>query len=214
MSKTNVQTFSFSIKRFQDHLQGKEGQILLGAFKSIVEIGIAATTIRGIAKRAAVNPGIIHYYFKSKEELLSRVLELCYQNAINNIEALFDAELSPVKKIESLIDLGLSILKRRRDEWIVMTSFWAYCMAGHGDMLKVHQKLNRRFQAVMIKLLKKTMDKSGSKIIKDTALLLISAMEGLSLQYVLDPQGFDPEGVVNLLRKLILTDLLPAYADQ
>jgi len=207
MSKANVQNSDFSIKLFQDNLQGKEGQILLGAFKSIVEIGIAATTIRGIATKAGVNPGIIHYYFKSKEELLSRVLELCYQNATNNIEDLFASDLSPVKKIESLIDLGLTIFKHRRDEWVVMTSFWAYSMSGHGDMLKLHQKLNRRFRAVMIKLLKKTIDKSEPIIIKDIALLLIGTMEGLSLQYVLDPRGFEPEGVVNLLKKFILKDL-------
>ena len=204
MSRAIDQKLHSHVRRFPDHLDGKEGQILLGTFQSIVEIGIAATTIRGIAAKAGVNPGIIHYYFKSKTDLLSRVLEICYQNATNNIEALFATDLSPSEKIESLFDLGLSLFKYRRDEWIVLASFWAHSMSGDSDMLRLHQKLNRRFQATMIKFLKKTTGESGSGVSKDIALLMIGVMEGLALQYVLDPKGFNPEGPIYFLKGLVL----------
>ena len=79
--------------RFHDHLKGKEGHIILAAFECIVEKGIAATSTYAIAKRAGMNQGNIHYYFKSKEDLLQRVLEIFFQNAISNIETIFEGDL-------------------------------------------------------------------------------------------------------------------------
>jgi hypothetical protein len=37
---------------------------------------------------------------------------------------------------------------------------------------------------------------------KDIGLLMTSLMEGLAHQYVLDPQGVNPEGLINLLRDM------------
>ncbi len=204
MTRPNVQKFNSPIKRFQDNLEGKEGQILLGAFQSIVEMGTASTTIRRIAAKAGVNPGIIHYYYRSKEDLVRRVLEICYQTSIDNIEAIFASELSPIEKIMALFDLGLSNLEYRRDEWIVITSFWAYSMSGHSDMLRLHQKLNRRFHAAMINLLKKSAGELRAETSKDIALLAIATLEGLALQYVLDPKDFEPEKTIRFLKELFL----------
>lgn len=207
MSSTNVQNYPVPIKRFQDHLSGKKGQILLGTFQSIVEKGIAKTTIRYIASKAGVNPGNIHYYFEGKTDLLNQVLEICYHNAITNMESIFNSSLSPSEKINCLFDLGLSLFKYRIDEWIVLASFWAHSMSGDHQTLKLHQKLNRRFQAAMIKILNKIINNSGSETSKDIAILMIGTMQGLAFQYVLDPRQFDPESAVSLLKKLIAQKL-------
>ena len=137
MSRTNAQDSNkyFHITRFQDCLRGKEGQILLGAFKSIVEIGVSATTIRTIAAKANMNSGIIHYYFKSKDHLLARLIEILYESSIANLEALLASNLSPMEKLDALFDLGLSLSRSRMDDWVVMASFWAHSMTKKSLML-------------------------------------------------------------------------------
>ena len=45
-------------------------QITEAARTSFAENGWAGTTMRGVARAAGVDPALVHYYFKSKEELL------------------------------------------------------------------------------------------------------------------------------------------------
>jgi AcrR family transcriptional regulator len=206
MPKTNDQTpyRYYKVKRFPDYLEGKEGQILLGAFKTILEKGVSATTIRTIAIKANLNPGIIHYYFRSKDDLLSRLLEILYECATDYMKTLFAANLSATEKIDALLERGISICRDRKDEWIVITSFWAHSMAGNNYMVTHHRKLNRRFLASVTKILEEPLShfrfRFGNS--KDIGLLMTSLMEGLAHQYVLDPQGVNPEGLINLLRDM------------
>lgn len=203
MTRTNDQNNEIRFTRFQDHLEGKEGQILLGAFESIIEKGISKTTIRSIGEKAGLNPGIIHYYFKNKDELLGRVLETCYYNAVANLESLNSSALSPLQKIERLVDLGLTLFGPRKDDWIVITAFWAHSMSSDSALTVIHQKLNRRFQAAMINVMKGCLDGSDLRTVKGFALLLIGTIEGLALQHVLDPKSFDSEQVAGLVKRLI-----------
>jgi AcrR family transcriptional regulator len=205
MSKTHDQTPNryFHIKRFRDRLQGKEGQILLGAFKSIVEVGVSGTTIRAIGAKADLNPGIFHYYFKSKDHLLTRLLEVLYENSIANVEALLATTLSPMEKMDALFNLGLSLSGNRMDEWTVITSFWAHSMSTNNSIRSYHRKLNRRFRASMTKIVQEVTSDFRFGTSKDFALFIVGVMEGLALQYVLDPKGFSSEKFVNLLREVI-----------
>ena len=52
----------------------KTQAILKAAGACLGERGYAATTIAEIAAQAGVSRGLLHYYFKSKEELLAQVV--------------------------------------------------------------------------------------------------------------------------------------------
>jgi len=50
-------------------------RLLDAALQRFVGHGIAATTLRDVAKGAGVTPALVHYYFGSKEQLLAAVLQ-------------------------------------------------------------------------------------------------------------------------------------------
>lgn len=50
-------------------------RILDAAIDNFARLGIAATTLRGIADAAEVTPALLHYYFKSKRKLVDVVLD-------------------------------------------------------------------------------------------------------------------------------------------
>ncbi len=52
----------------------QRGRLLDAAVALFGERGIAATTLREIARRAAVTPALLHYYFESKETLMQTIL--------------------------------------------------------------------------------------------------------------------------------------------
>jgi len=88
MNKSNNQNAQYVPKRFHKHLQAKEGQIIQAAFDCIVERDVAATSTHAIAARGSMSQGSIHYYFKNKDDLLLYLLEILFQNFIENIETI------------------------------------------------------------------------------------------------------------------------------
>jgi AcrR family transcriptional regulator len=97
VTRSPNQTSSYVPKRFTDHLEGKEGQILHAAFQCVVEKGIVGTSIHAVAARAGLNQGIIHYYFMSKEDLLKRLMETLFQTFITNIDTIARSPLFPLR---------------------------------------------------------------------------------------------------------------------
>ena len=55
------------------HVTTRE-QILQAAYRVLAEQGYDAATIKAIAREAGVAPGLLHYYFTNKDELLVEVL--------------------------------------------------------------------------------------------------------------------------------------------
>jgi AcrR family transcriptional regulator len=51
------------------------GQILAAARTEFGEAGLDATTIRGVASRAGVDPALVHHYFGSKQALFLAAME-------------------------------------------------------------------------------------------------------------------------------------------
>jgi AcrR family transcriptional regulator len=202
MTRSIDQIIKLKFSRFNDHLEGKEGQILLAAFQCIAEVGIAATSTRAIAARAGLNQGIIHYYFKSKEELMMRVLGTIFHNSSLNIEAVGNSNLGPIKKLNLILEAGLSLIGPRKDEFIVFVALWAHAMATGGEMLSLYRTLFRRFRATVKKIIEEGEESGIFKkgISDETALLIVGAVEGLGLQYVIDPKEIKPDKSIRLLR--------------
>lgn len=49
-------------------------RIVAGAYRALVEDGYEAASVKMIAEAAEVTPGLIHYYFKSKDDLLAEAI--------------------------------------------------------------------------------------------------------------------------------------------
>lgn len=63
---------------------------LMDAAESLLyEVGYAGVTTRAVAEAAGVNHGLVHYYFGSMEELLSRTLERFVEQLALALEALY-----------------------------------------------------------------------------------------------------------------------------
>ena len=61
-------------KKAWTHNADNRARLIAAGYAILAEKGIEATTVKEIAGRAGVSPGLFHYYFKSKDELLLAVL--------------------------------------------------------------------------------------------------------------------------------------------
>jgi hypothetical protein len=130
-----------------------------------------------------------------------RVLETLFRNSTLNIEKVLKSQLRPVEKLRLILDAGLSLIGPRRDEFVVFTAFWAHAMAAGGETRRLFRRLFRRFRSTVKKMIEEG-EESGifrEGISNETALLIVGAVEGLGLQYVIDPKAFEPDKSIRLL---------------
>ncbi|WP_405999291.1 TetR family transcriptional regulator [Streptomyces sp. NBC_00829] len=61
---------------------GARERILEAARTEFAERGYDKTTVRGIAKAAAVDPALVHHYFGTKEEVFAAAIEVSFEPAL------------------------------------------------------------------------------------------------------------------------------------
>ena len=92
----------------------KQIQILQVAEELFSDKGFDGTSIREIAKKANINIAMVSYYFGSKEKLLESLIIFRTSDLRLQLENLFSEDLSPMEKVEKLIDLYIKRIYQNR----------------------------------------------------------------------------------------------------
>ena len=98
----------------------KQIQILQVAEKLFAANGFDGTSIRDISKEANVNVAMVSYYFGSKEKLLEEIILFRTTDLKLQLENLFKESLSPIEKIDKLIELYISRVNNNKCIYQIM----------------------------------------------------------------------------------------------
>jgi len=88
----------------------KEEQILNAAAEVFVEKGLAGTRMQEIADRAGINKTLLHYYFRSKENIYRKIVERVFAGFFSQIEAAMTSDSSFPVALERFIDGIFSVM--------------------------------------------------------------------------------------------------------
>ncbi len=88
----------------------KEEQILNAAAEVIVEKGLAGTRMQEIADRAGINKTLLHYYFRSKENIYRTIVERVFSRFFSQIEAAMTSDSSFPVALKRFIDGIFSVM--------------------------------------------------------------------------------------------------------
>lgn len=196
-------------------------QIIKGAVEALVESGLAAITTRKIAAKAEVNLATLHYYFESKDALLIGALE----QIIKQMSAALRMGLAEQHDLKACIDsvarnswrlirdtrniqilqyeLTLYTLRNAEAQDLARFQYDAYC--------KLYEEAFRQGLAAGAE--------AASPQLADLARFVVAGMDGLILQYLVDPDEARSERGLNQLIRATqalvdnaATDALPAAA--
>jgi AcrR family transcriptional regulator len=78
--------------------ENAEQNLLDAAERLLVEVGHGGITTRRLAREAAVNHGLVHYYFGSVENLLVQVLERFTERLVARQRAMYAADVPFIEK--------------------------------------------------------------------------------------------------------------------
>ena len=90
----------------------KEKQILEAAEKIFLQKGFSASKTTEIADIAGVNHALLHYYFRTKENLFNKVFTEKMSVFINSFKGILEKELSLFEMLESIIVTQYDFLRK------------------------------------------------------------------------------------------------------
>ena len=155
--------------------------------------GFAATSVDAIADAAGVSAGLLYHHFDSKAAVLNAIFE----QSLADVQATFsaaDSEMRPADRLPALLRSGAAIVPRHRNFWTV----W-YGLRMQRDVLKSLGPSVAHFSAAIVRTLERYLTDIGWPDPAIEARLLFAQIDGLFQHYVLDPERFPLEDVIERL---------------
>ena len=96
-------------------------KILNAAKEEFLLNGYDATRMRSISQRSEVNKGLLHYYFKSKDALITEVFQMTFSQFFASIGAIANSEGPFAEKLELIVHNYIDFLsKNPRLPWFIL----------------------------------------------------------------------------------------------
>ena len=99
--------------------------IRAAACRAFATHGPSATRISDIAREAGVSSAIIHYYYKSKDEVLLAALQWANEHTSTALHELREETADPVELLRRTIDFAIPSEGILRDEYVLWIETWA-----------------------------------------------------------------------------------------
>jgi AcrR family transcriptional regulator len=171
-------------------------EILEAAVRVITERGLADTRISDIAERCGVSPGLILYYFDSKDRLLVEALTFAndrfYLRMSREIRRLPRAWDRLVRLIE-LSTPGYLPGEEPLDEWALWVEIWVRALRDP-EMAREREVLDKRWRAAIAEIIRGGQE-SGEFPPGDAdelALRIGALIDGLAIQVLMNDSEVTP----------------------
>lgn len=177
----------------------RAAQILAAAGSAIAEKGFARTTISEVASRAGVSRGLLHYYYKSKDELLAAVVRSHVEQAMSMVAAMFSQARS-VDDLSRSLTYGLRRVIRKNPEFFAVF-FEVWAIGRQAEVVRTELEiLYRRFRLAIQEglqdcLTRGILDPPGQGSIHGQAAMLTAVIDGLGLQMLTEPDLVDDDQI-------------------
>lgn len=150
--------------------------------------GYAYTSISQIAQKAGISKGLMYNYFESKEDLLNTILGNFIEEMIHYIDPNMDNEFSEDEALD-FIDICFNLFIERREE---MKLFYQLGMQSQvANIFMTEKRLSQNF--LKKEIIADFFRKKGFAQPEMEVVSLVSTIKGFGLQYVLAPDIFPKE---------------------
>ena len=188
--------------------QKTKERIIAAASKVLAEKGYEATTLREISREAQAAPGLVHYYFGGKDELLVEVLQAAGRRFHQRMERL--VQQVPA---EQSLEAFLTQLHERveLEPEVYRLRYESFSLGLHNPLIepRVRERLAQRRDELGSVIAKVLENSEGTESAQRSSLdptllaaLLLSIFDGLALQKIMDPT-FDLEAAYHLLAQML-----------
>ena len=193
--------------------EAKRLEIMQAAIHVFAQNGIVKSKMIDIARKAGVGKGTIYEYFRSKEEIFAAAFDYFF----NQIEALIQQTLQisvePREQLKNLIRVTMEAFFKESGDFLqIMMDFWAEGIRNKDDHLAEVINLKdvyRRYREILTVIIEKGIAQGVFRPVNSVnmASFIIAAMDGLMLQWIMEPDLFELEPVGDSLLDGLLNGL-------
>lgn len=185
----------------------RRAQILGAGYDVASRVGLDRLTVRLVAANARLSSGLVHFYFKTKERLLTALLsDVLKTTTVLHFTQDIAGVKTPLARLWSLL----------RREMINVTSeprrtrlFFEYCVKGLRNPLirtKMRAELRRyreAFQPAAEAVLASEPERFPHVSAEGLAAVAVGVIEGCAVQSVIDPVNFDVDEYLTAAKGLL-----------
>ncbi len=184
-------------------------QIIDALFACLAVSGHETVTVKDIAREAGLHYGVIHYYFKSKDEIVSAMADSIIAKYEQRMLGAILPARSAAEKIEAAVGFLVDefIFNRRLNRVFYNLVQMAFEREAVRDALRKQLRVYRGHIADVVREGIET----GEFRVRDSersASLMVALIEGMALQWVVDPRKLNRKEVHDIIRATIDQHLL------
>jgi len=180
------------IVKQEERSQETRSRILAAAEQSFAERGYDVTSVDSICHAAGVSKGAFYHHFPSKGSVFVALLNAWLAELDRQFAAMQTGGESVPRQVAAMAAGVNEIYHVAGTKWNILLEFWAKSKADP-EVARSTVEMIRRYQGFFQQLLDRGVSE-GSLRVKNSnlaATLVLSAVLGLLLQGILDPEGQD-----------------------
>jgi AcrR family transcriptional regulator len=178
-------------------------EIAQALYRCLLQKPFARTTIKDIAKEAKLNHGMLHYYFKNKEEILLYFLDWIVALHLDDFRKWAKKQKLEGRSFNEALSLALDYAKTK----ITLNEELAKIFIEVWEIALYHKKVRTKLQYVYTEWIGELVTIIGKKTSKKNAAMLsvatIAFLEGISLFHIMLSDIYPIKEILNSFEKKI-----------
>jgi TetR/AcrR family transcriptional repressor of bet genes len=179
----------------------RRAELIEATLQSLAERGPGAVSVRDVAKRAGVSPGLLRHHFGGFSNLLAEA----YGQVVARVDAALDAALldageDPERRLRAFLEASFSEAIVNRDLLSAWLSFWGLVRADpeiaakHGETYVAYRQRIEGLLAGVATARGRALD------LRPAGIGLAALLDGLWLELCLDPDSFTRAEAIEIAR--------------
>jgi AcrR family transcriptional regulator len=186
----------------------KAERIMRAVLTILSKKGYENTTINDVAEAASVSRGLLHYYFKDKEDMVSRALTYGFGSMWNSSVS----SLSSAKSPEELVDNMIDVLKRNVQENPDFTALLFEMWVSSRRSEKIGKVFKDGLEDSVASLTALLEFASSARVIKidpteaeGIVRMLLAIYHGMSIQLLTNPEKARDRSIWAPIRRMLIS---------
>jgi AcrR family transcriptional regulator len=183
----------------------RKDQIIQSAIDALASVGYTKTTLDQIAETADISRGVITYYFKSKDQLISEVMRRMLTEQKEIIMGRVDNAGSPRERLAEYIGASIDHMKSDRRYYEAQVELWSN--------LEYKREFNQKIYRVCIGIVTKILEEGieagvfRDLDVQNAAVLIQGSIDGIMIQWVFNEDSVDLDTIKGLLTDTIFASI-------
>jgi AcrR family transcriptional regulator len=176
-----------NLKKSWTHQADNRARLIEAGYTILAEKGIEAATVKEIARRASVSPGLFHYYFASKDELLLAVFQEAGANVFVQQLAQELQRLLSEQAFPEVAMLAVAAISRRNPTWFRLR-YELYALGlRNPTFLPAVGLMLEKVRASIAQTLSRYLGGDDAQL-QAMAAVILACTDGLALQQLAQPE--------------------------